>query len=206
MVGIIDYNAGNIRSVEHALNHLGIPNLRSGDPRELVGAEKLLFPGVGNAGYAMEQLRKTGLGSLRKGAAGRGVPILGICLGSQIIFDYSEEGDIECLGLVPGAVRHLKQVWLERPDASAEAKSGLLKAPHMGWNDVPGWGAYYFVHSYIICPKDAKVVVGAADYGVPVPAGIRSGNIMATQFHPEKSGEAGLRLLKDFCAGKLEGN
>jgi glutamine amidotransferase len=154
----------------------------------------------------MEQLRTTGLGAFLTDAAGQGTPIFGICLGSQIIFDYSEEGDVECLGLVRGAVRHLKQVWMERPDASEDAKSGMLKVPHMGWNEVPGWGTYYFVHSYIICPKDEKVVVGAADYGVPVPAVIRSGNIMATQFHPEKSGEAGLQLLRDFCEGKPGGN
>jgi glutamine amidotransferase len=212
MVGIIDYGAGNIRSVEHALNHLGIPSLRSAVPRELAGCTRLIFPGVGDARYAMGNLAATGLGSFLKDAALQGTPILGICLGSQIIFDHSEEGDVDCLGLLRGTVRHFSRLWEERPDATEAAKEGRLKVPHMGWNDVVTLGEgdggipaapYYFVHSYVICPGDAGVVAATADYGIPVPAVIRAGNVMACQFHPEKSGEPGLKLLRHFCEAPL---
>jgi glutamine amidotransferase len=210
MVGVIDYNAGNITSVEHALNSLGIKNIRSNNPSDLENADRLIFPGVGNAHYAMREIKKTGFDVFLQEQAARGKPILGICLGSQIIFDYSEEGDTQCLGLVRGTVRRLDTLWA----STDSTRRAALKIPHMGWNDIEPTeqgkncplfsgcefpAAFYFVHSYAIVPQDGNVIAGTADYGVPVPAALWSKNIFALQFHPEKSGKAGLLLLKNFC-------
>ena len=213
MVGIIDYNAGNITSVEHALNSLGITNIRSDKPAALERAERLIFPGVGNARYAMGELKKTGFDVFLKEQAARGTPILGICLGAQIIFDYSEEDSAGCLGLVRGVVRRLDALWAEAGRGTEQSRAHL-KIPHMGWNDMtltargascPLFSAYapasfYFVHSYAVVPQDKNVIAGTTDYGVPVPAAVWANNIYALQFHPEKSGAAGLKLLKEFCA------
>jgi glutamine amidotransferase len=206
MIGIIDYNAGNIRSVEHALTYLGFEYRCSKNPADLACADRVIFPGVGDARYAMEQLEKTGYASFLKDCAAQGTPILGICLGSQIIFDFSEEGDVDCLGLVKGKIRHLSSVYRER-----------FKIPHMGWNDLQGIekgpgirsvlfegvdenASFYFVHSYVICPDDYSVVVATAEYGVAIPAVIQKDNIFALQFHPEKSGEPGLQILRNFAS------
>ena len=214
MVGIIDYNAGNITSVEHALNSLGIANIRSDKPAALEHAERLIFPGVGNARYAMGELKKTGFDVFLHEQAARGTPVLGICLGAQIIFDYSEEDSAECLGLVRGVVRRLDALWAEA--GCAEESRAHRKIPHMGWNDVAltargascplfsdyAPASFYFVHSYAVVPQDHSVVAGTADYGVPVPAAVWADNIYALQFHPEKSGAAGLALLQNFCTAK----
>lgn len=207
MVGIIDYNAGNIRSVARALTAIGASFSVAKTPQELSAASRLIFPGVGDAAYAMAQLKKSGFDSFLRDKVQACVPILGICLGSQIIFDYSEEGDTECLGLVPGTIRHFNSVW-------TEAQRSGRKIPHMGWNDVAFSGAqsasdpilagiadrtdFYFVHSYCICPCDSGVVLGTAEYGCAVPAVLRSGSVWALQFHPEKSGAPGLRMLQNF--------
>jgi glutamine amidotransferase len=202
MVGIIDYNAGNIKSVEHALAYLRYEYTLSQNPCALAQADKVIFPGVGDARYAMEQLRKTGYDSFLKDCAASRTPILGVCLGAQIIFEHSEEGDTPCLGLIAGTVRHLSAV---------QGAASKLKVPHMGWNDVyetgisfplfrgiPSHTAFYFVHSYVICPKEPHVVSVVCDYGIQVPAAIQAGNIFALQFHPEKSGQSGLAVLKNF--------
>ena len=205
MTGIIDYNAGNIRSVERALDSLGCEYIVSKSPEELEKADKLIFPGVGDACYAMEQLKASGFDSFLKKKVSENIPILGICLGSQIIFEFSEEGDTPCLGLLKGKIRHFSTV---KPDFS-------LKVPHMGWNDIsfskaekenpsglfegiPEHTSFYFVHSYVIQPENSDVILASADYGIAVPAAVRSGNVYAVQFHPEKSGEPGLRLMKNF--------
>jgi glutamine amidotransferase len=219
LIGIVDYNAGNIRSVEHALNRLGIPNIVSKKPNDLCGAQKLIFPGVGDARYAMGELKKTGFDLFLKDETQKGTPILGICLGSQIIFDYSEEGDVDCLGLVHGTIRHIRALWKETPDESAAVSArAQLKVPHMGWNDVTPTKngkacllfaglnlpqPFYFVHSYVIVAKDFSVVAGVANYGIAIPAAIQSQNVFALQFHPEKSGETGLAMLKNFCTAKI---
>ena len=205
MIGIVDYNAGNITSVERALNSLGIEFILSKKPQDLANCDKLIFPGVGDAAYAMEQLKLTGFDNFLKEWAAAGKPILGICLGSQIIFDWSEEGDTQCLGLVKGKIKHFFNI-----DNSLKQKG--IKVPHMGWNNlerkvsdcsilknVPENADFYFVHSYVICPDDSKVVAATADYGINVPAVIQSGNIYACQFHPEKSGKPGLKILENFC-------
>ena len=205
MVGIVDYNAGNIKSVERALASLGADYVLSKSPRDLEYADRLIFPGVGEAAYAMEQLHRTGFDGFLRDWAKAGKPLLGICLGSQIIFDHSEEGGVDCLGLLPGTIRHFRRVW----DDAGIAPD--LKVPHMGWNDVtymnggsplfegvPAHSDYYFVHSYLIQPADATIVKATVDYGVPVPACVSRGSVTAFQFHPEKSGAAGLRILRNY--------
>lgn len=208
MIGIVDYNAGNIKSVERALDFLGASYIRSKNPAELKNTDKIIFPGDGDAAYAMKQLRELGLDNFLHKAADCGIPILGICIGAQIIFDFSEEGNTECLGLIPGVIRHFSNLQSEQ---IANAENSALKIPHMGWNNVryengacaildgvPENSDFYFVHSYVIQPKEKSVVKGFAEYGVKVPAVVQSGNIFACQFHPEKSGEAGLRILRNF--------
>lgn len=205
MIGIIDYNAGNITSVLRSLNALNIEAKLSKKPEELTDCDKIIFPGVGDAAFAMEQLKVTGFDKFLKDWAASKKPLLGICLGSQIIFDFSEEGDTKCLGLVPGKIRHFENLL-------SDSQKNDNKIPHMGWNnltvknsgspilkDVPENSDFYFVHSYVICPEDQAVIKAYADYGIEVPAVIQNGNIYACQFHPEKSGEAGLQILKNFC-------
>lgn len=208
MIGIVDYNAGNIKSVERALSFLNCEYVISKNPIELKNADKLIFPGVGEAKYAMEQLSKTGFDIFLKDFADSQKPLLGICLGSQIIFDYSEEGDVNCLGLIKGKIKHFDNV-LEK---NCLNENGLkYKIPHMGWNNlefikpedkiftnIDKNASFYFVHSYLIQPDEEDVILATADYGVKVPSAIKSNNIYAFQFHPEKSGEWGLKLLQNF--------
>lgn len=228
MVGIVDYNAGNIKSVERALGFLKAEYVLSKNPADLEKCDRLIFPGVGEAKYAMEQLKLTGFDSFLRDWAQASKPLMGICLGSQIIFEHSEEGDVDCLGLLKGTIRHFESVWGEIPvsehgnDKSLEhgndntlSLSGLsrqsLKVPHMGWNNleyasgssplfngVDAKSDFYFVHSYLIQPSDQSIVKAWADYGCKVPACVSQGSITAFQFHPEKSGRAGLRILENF--------
>lgn len=204
MIGIVDYNAGNITSVERALKSLNIDFILSKNPDDLRNCDKIIFPGVGDAAYAMKQLKETGFDNFLKEWASQNKPLLGICLGSQIIFDWSQEGDTNCLGLIKGKINHFYKI-----DSSLEKE---IKVPHMGWNnlerkngdcpilkDVPENADFYFVHSYVICPENQDVVKATADYGIKVPAIIQSGNIFACQFHPEKSGVPGLKILSNFC-------
>lgn len=210
MIGIVDYNAGNITSVERALENLEIKYIRSKNPADFSECDKLIFPGVGDAAYAMKQLEETGLGKFLQEWAKENKPLLGICLGSQIIFDYSEEGDTKCLGLIPGSIVHMEKLMANVPD------SKNYKIPHMGYNNVTMVNGgcklfntldndtdFYFVHSYVIQPDDSSVIRGIADYGIKVPACIQKGNIFAFQFHPEKSGKHGLELLRNFCEATI---
>lgn len=204
MTGIVDYNAGNIRSVELALLSLGVEYRISKKPSDLEDADRLVFPGVGEARFAMKELKTSGFDSFLKDWAASGKPLLGVCLGSQIIFEHSEENDTPCLGLVPGVVRRFPENFRERG----------LKVPHMGWNDiafrnggsilfdgVPEGANFYFVHSFYMDPTDRSIITATADYGLPVPCAIKKGNIEAVQFHPEKSAEHGLKVLSNFCGG-----
>ena len=210
MIGIVDYNAGNITSVERALENLEIKYIRSKNPADFSECDKLIFPGVGDAAYAMKQLEESGLGKFLQEWAKENKPLLGICLGSQIIFDYSEEGDTKCLGLIPGNIVHMEKLMANVPD------SKNYKIPHMGYNNVTMVNGgcklfntldndtdFYFVHSYVIQPDDSSVIRGIADYGIKVPACIQKGNIFAFQFHPEKSGKHGLELLRNFCEATI---
>ena len=205
MVGIIDFNAGNITSLERALEYLGIKYLRSKNPLELTECDRFMFPGDGDDSYAMAELKKSGFDAFVRQQVAAGKPLLGICVGSQIIFEHSDEGDAKCLGLVEGEIRHFYSI-------EPKMKEEKIKVPHMGWNNISFENGdcpilagikndsdVYFVHSYVICPADNSVVKASAEYGIKVPAVIQKGNIFATQFHPEKSGVTGLKIIENFC-------
>lgn len=198
MITIVDYKAGNLTSVKRALDHLGIQNQISKDPVVVRNAERVIFPGVGAAGAAMEVLKERNLDSALKESFRRGTPILGICIGSQIILSRSEEGNTPGLNLMPGVCSRF------RPRDEA------LKVPHMGWNAVtvtqshpvlshlqPG-DEFYFVHSYYPQPEDPTQVFAICEYGITFPVAIGKENLFAVQFHAEKSGPLGLQLLKNF--------
>ncbi len=205
MIGIVDYNAGNIKSVERALTSLNAQFIMSKNPCELEKCEKIIVPGVGEAKYAMEQFKLTGFDSFIKDWAACEKPLLGICLGSQIVFEHSEEGDVDCLGLLKGEIKHFSTVWKE------EGKTPNLKVPQIGWNDlnfanggsklldgVKEHSDFYFVHSYLIQPSDKTIVKAWVDYGTKVPACVEYKNITVFQCHPEKSGKCGLQVLRNF--------
>lgn len=204
MIAIVDYRAGNLTSVRLALEALGLDGRITDDPAVIMAAERVIFPGVGAAGAAMENLRQLGLDRAIHSVVTAGTPFLGICLGTQLIYEHSEEdGGTDCLGLIPGRVR------LFRPTSRFD------KVPQMGWNAVrqvrqhpifagiDDGSEFYFVHSFYPDPADAACVVGATDYaGVSFASAINRDNLVATQFHPEKSGRIGLRLLKNFSEWK----
>ena len=198
-ITLIDYGAGNITSVRRALNHLGLPSRIVSTGDELRGVERIIFPGVGHAGAAMAILKARGLDAALQDAFARGVPILGICLGAQIVLTHSEEGDTPCLDLIPGECVRFR---LADP---------ALKVPHMGWNEIavtqphpvlrdvqPG-DEFYFVHSYYPRPRSDAQVYAICEYGITFPAAIGYKNLFATQFHPEKSGRIGLAMLRNFA-------
>ena len=205
MIGIVDYNAGNITSVERALKSLKIDYIRSGNADELQDCSKLIFPGVGDAAYAMKELKNRKLDTFLKDWCLKNKALLGICLGSQIIFDWSEEGQTDCLGLIPGKIQHFYTI-------NKSLQTQAYKVPQIGFNnlikdngecpilkDIPDNSDFYFVHSYVICPQDNSVIKAYAEYGIKVPAVIQKGNLFACQFHPEKSGKPGLKILENFC-------
>lgn len=205
MIGIVDYNAGNITSVERALKSLKIDYIRSGNADELQDCSKLIFPGVGDAAYAMKELKNRKLDTFLKDWCLNNKALLGICLGSQIIFDWSEEGQTDCLGLIPGKIQHFYTI-------NKSLQTQAYKVPQIGFNnlikdngecpilkDIPDNSDFYFVHSYVICPQDNSVIKAYAEYGIKVPAVIQKGNLFACQFHPEKSGKPGLKILENFC-------
>jgi glutamine amidotransferase len=199
MVLIVDYQAGNLTSVQRALDDLGISSRIVSTGDELRSAERIIFPGVGHATAAMDSLKERGLDVALQHAFEQGTPILGICLGAQIVLSHSEEGDTPCLDLIPGDCLRFQ----------FEDKS--LKIPHMGWNevrvtrphhilkDVKKGDEFYFVHSYYPRPGDTSHIFAACEYGVVFPAAIGFKNLFATQFHPEKSGRIGLTLLRNFA-------
>jgi imidazole glycerol-phosphate synthase subunit HisH len=199
MITIIDYNAGNIRSVLRACAEVGAKAQITSNPRDVQKAEKVIFPGVGAAPSAMEYLTKSGLDVALKYVFKQGVPILGICLGAQIVLEGSEEGPTKCLGLIAG-----KTVRFKVNDRS-------LKIPHMGWNEVkilkphplleginPG-DQFYFVHSYYPHPADPANIYAVSGHGGDFCCALGYKNLFATQFHPEKSGKFGLQLLERFA-------
>ena len=202
MTTIIDYRAGNLTSVRLAFEAIGESVRVSSDAAEIAAAGRLVFPGVGAAGSAMENLRALGIANAIRSAVAAGTPFLGICLGTQILFERSEEdGGTECLGILKGEVKRFV------PRSHAE------KVPEMGWNQAriarehPVFGGiadgtdFYFVHSYYPAPADREDVVAETEYcGARFASSVGRGNLVATQFHPEKSGEAGLRLLRNFVA------
>ncbi|MDO8593945.1 MAG: imidazole glycerol phosphate synthase subunit HisH [bacterium] len=191
-IAIIDYGASNLQSVANALTSLGRSFEIINNPKKLVDFDKVILPGVGAAGSAMEKLKESGFAEILPKLK---VPTLGVCLGLQLFADFSSEGNTKCLSIVPGEVKKFKTE---------------LKVPHMGWNKVeltkespltsgiPNNSFFYFVHSYYLESED-KFVIGRTAYGINFPAIIQKDNFYAVQFHPEKSGELGLKLLANFC-------
>ena len=199
MIGIIDYDAGNIRSVEKAFAYLGEQTVVSRDPSVLMKADKVVLPGVGSFGDAMGNLHKYGLVPVIHDMVNSGKPLLGICLGLQLLFESSEETPgAEGLGILKGRI-------LKIPPAPS------LKIPHMGWNslhlqnhgrifrDIPEDTYVYFVHSYYLQAQEPEIVKAVTGYGTEIHASVEKDNVFACQFHPEKSGKYGLEILKNFA-------
>ncbi len=196
MIAVIDYGAGNLRSVTNALIKLGCHPKVTHEPEDVVKATAVIFPGVGAAADVMESLREAGMDEAIKEAISEGQPFFAICVGMQVLLSTTEEGGLnECLGIIPGTVRRLP---------------AGLKVPHIGWNQVrqvsahpifkgiPEGSNFYFVHSYYAEPEDASVVAGTTEYGVNLCSVLIKDNLIATQFHPEKSGALGLRMYANF--------
>ena len=196
-VVVVDYGSGNLRSVSKALEQVGALPQISGNPKDILDADALILPGVGGGDAAMSAIHSRGLVGVIRQYATSGRPFLGVCLGLQLLMESTEEGTAPCLGIVPGQVKRLP---------------GDLKVPHMGWNKVrlrhihPLFQGivqdthFYFVHSYYADPDDSSVVAGVTEYGIPFCSVLISGNLMATQFHPEKSGDLGLKVYQNFIA------
>lgn len=200
MTAIIDYDAGNLKSVEKALQALGEETVITRDREEILAADRVILPGVGAFGDAMEKLHQYGLVEIIRQVVQKGTPFLGICLGLQLLFEESEESQsVPGLGILKGKIRRI-------PNTPG------LKIPHMGWNSLtlrPGTRMFsglgeepyvYFVHSYYLEAADSEIVAASADYGVVIHAAVETGNVFACQFHPEKSSDTGLQILKNFIS------
>lgn len=196
-ITIVDYKAGNLTSVRLAVEKLGFAANVTGRPKDVRAASRVIFPGVGAAGSAMATLRQTGLGDALVDYAATGAPLAGICLGAQIVFQRSAEDNATCLGLLPGSVEPL------------QVPPGV-KVPHMGWNSVEFvrhhavWhglepdSQFYFVHSFAPAPASSELVIGRTDYCGQFASAVARDNIVAFQFHPERSGRLGLKVLLNF--------
>ncbi len=200
MIAILDYDAGNIKSVEKAMLLLGQDVTVTRERERILKADKVILPGVGAFGDAMGKIRQYGLYEVIHEVVEQGTPFLGICLGLQLLFERSEESPgVEGLGILKGEILRL-------PDTPG------LKIPHMGWNSLefrnngrlfeglPQESYVYFVHSYYLKAADERIVTATADYGVRIHAAVEQGNVMACQFHPEKSSDVGIRILKNFIS------
>ena len=205
-IAVVDYGSGNLRSVAKAIQHVapkGVSVKVSSDPSEIEAASRVVFPGQGAMPDCMRNLRACGLeAAVRTALATK--PVLAICIGEQMLFDRSDEGGVEGLGLFRGTVVRFPSAAMLQPDGAR------LKVPHMGWNRVrqrqshPLWEGiadeswFYFVHSYFVAPSDTRLVAGESFYGQAFTCAVAMNNIFATQFHPEKSAAAGLRLFENF--------
>ena len=202
MIAISDYGAGNLRSVANAITKLGYQPKVTSSPDDVLDAAAVIFPGVGAATDTMHDLEKSGMVGVIRQLISENRPLFAVCLGMQILLSGTEEGGWqECLGIIPGAVRRL-------PPG--------LKVPHMGWNQlkqravhpvfdaIPDEANFYFVHSYYTDPDDASVIAGTTDYGISMCSVLIKGRLVATQFHPEKSGEYGLKMYDNFLRMALE--
>jgi glutamine amidotransferase len=214
-VAVVDYGMGNLRSVSQAVMHVaadsGYQVIVTRQPEQVMAAERVVLPGQGGMRDCMRELRDSGLQEAVLDAAAR-KPLLGICVGMQMLLDHSEEQDTPGLGLIPGQVRRFQLEGRLQPDGSR------YKVPQMGWNqvqqqshggarhpiwaDVPDGSYFYFVHSYYAAPVDPIHTAGSTDYGERFSCAVARDNIFATQFHPEKSAEQGLRLYRNFLAWK----
>jgi imidazole glycerol-phosphate synthase subunit HisH len=204
MIAIIDYGAGNLRSVANAVALLGYDGHITSSPEEVVNAEAVFLPGVGAAADTVSSLQRHGLDKALKEVINKNIPLFAVCVGLQVLFEETEEGGgCQCLGLLPGKVRKL---------------TGNVKVPHIGWNNVKKTNShylfdgindnefFYFVHSYYVEPTLKTEVVGTTDYGMTFTSAISRGNLVATQFHPEKSGAAGLKMYDNFLKSAIRGN
>lgn len=200
MLAIIDYDAGNIKSVINAFKMLGTEALVTRDPKEIMKADHVILPGVGAFGDAMSKLNEYDLTDVIREVAGNGTPFMGICLGLQLLFDSSEESEgVSGLGILRGKIKRI-------PD------NGVLKVPQIGWNSLSypnagrlfkgiDEGSYvYFVHSYYLDAEDKGIVTATTEYGTTIDASVEQGNVFACQFHPEKSAEVGMEILKNFLS------
>ena len=196
MIAIIDYGMGNLASVRNALGKLGYAAFTASEPDEILKADKVILPGVGAFEDAIKNLRRRGMDNCVKELVAAQVPLLGICLGMQLLFSESEENGIhEGLDIIPGRVIRFNT---------------QLKVPHMGWNDIsinpasrilkgiPDHSYFYFVHSYFVQPEDKSVIAATCNYGIDFTCVVEKDNLFAAQFHPEKSSDMGLRILKNF--------
>lgn len=205
-IAVIDYGAGNLASVQNVLRHLGAEFFVTSRPEEMMSAGSLIFPGDGEAAASMSELRRTGMDEALRSFHASGRKMLGICIGCQVIFTHSDERDTPCLGLIPGDVRRF-------------TTAPGMKVPHMGWNTVrfsmdhpvfsglPQDSSFYFIHSYYPVPSSSVHVAGTTDYGLEFSSAVAADNLVAVQFHPEKSGRPGLQLLANYLAwdGSLKG-
>ncbi|MBQ9361440.1 MAG: imidazole glycerol phosphate synthase subunit HisH [Lachnospiraceae bacterium] len=212
MIAIIDYDAGNIKSVEKAVDFLGHECVTTRDSKAILNADHVILPGVGAFGDAMDKLKEYGLIDVIKKVCEDGTPFLGICLGLQLLFESSEESPgIGGLSILKGKIKRLPEGAVNaESDAGKKADSVRLKVPNIGWNsltlrgsgrlfsDVPDESFVYFVHSYYLDAEDKSIVKATIEYGTRVDASVESGNIFACQFHPEKSSETGLSILENF--------
>ena len=200
MIAVIDYDAGNLKSVEKALIFLGETPVITRDREELLAADKVILPGVGAFGDAMDRLHQYGRVDVIKEIVKKGIPFLGICLGLQLMFESSEESPgVEGLGLLPGKI-------LKIPETPG------MKVPHMGWNSlkidpnsrlfkgIPDGSYVYFVHSYYLKAGSEDIVAATTEYGTHIHAAVEKGNLYACQFHPEKSSQTGLKILENFIS------
>lgn len=207
MIAIIDYKAGNLTSVARALSHIGYECVVTSDPEKIEKSERIIFPGVGAAGSAMNSLKEMKIDKIILNACSQGKPILGICLGTQVIMGYSEENDTDCVGIIPGQVKAF-------PERMESEDNRFLKIPHMGWNSIDiktkhpvltglnRTDEFYFVHGYYPKPQNDDNIFASTEYGITFASVMGVKNLIATQFHPEKSGRPGLTILKNFCEWK----
>lgn len=202
MISIIDYKAGNLTSVKRALDYLNIPNTITADHTAILKSKGIIFPGVGAAGSAMQNLQSSKLDAILREAVSKSIPLLGICLGCQIILEYSEENSTTTLGLIPGKC-------IKFDPNLKEENGSLINIPHMGWNRVhlkkdcllfkgiEKEAEFYFVHSYYTQPQE-EFVLGTTVYGIEFCSVLGKEGLWALQFHPEKSGRPGLKILENF--------
>lgn len=196
-IGVIDYNAGNLKSVENILKYLDAKFIVSSEPEKLIKCDRIIFPGVGEASSAIKELQKKSLDEAIKSFIKSGKLFLGICIGCQIIFDLSEERNTKCLGIIKGSVKKFE-------------KTKGYKIPHMGWNQIkkekehpilqglPEDASFYFVHSYYPFPEEKEKILTTTEYGITFASAVSMDNITAVQFHPEKSGINGIKFIKNF--------
>ncbi len=210
MIAIVDYGAGNLTSVARAVSFLGFESIITDKPGEILNADRIIFPGVGAAGSAMDGMKIRGIDPVMKESFKKGTPMLGICVGCQIIMNRSEENNTACLGFIAGQVKAFPKT-MPTGEKSVTKQKFFLKVPHMGWNslkivrphplfkDIKKEDEFYFVHSYYPVPENNENIFGTTEYGINFASAVGKDNLFATQFHLEKSGKPGLLILKNFC-------